>query len=70
MVRDGAKALPFKLLRDELFNPNEISNIESDFQIEDLGIKVSETTLQELCDRRKANHHHVSSVGGCILGEK
>ena len=62
-MRDGAKALPFKLLRDELFNPNEISNIESDFQIEDLGIIASETILKELHDK-KATRHHVSSIGG------
>ena len=27
VVRDGTKLLPFNLLRDELFNPNEARNM-------------------------------------------
>ena len=51
VVHNGTKLLQFKLLRDELFNPTDTSNIESDFLADDLGIVLAETILKEPRDK-------------------
>ena len=64
ILRDRIKFQPMKLLREELFQPTDPSNIETDFLMENMGSILSETMLQELTDKRKATRNHLSEVGG------
>ena len=63
VVRDSTKHLPYKHLRNELFNPQDPSNIESDFLMEAHGTVVAETLLSELNHKIKATRNHLSSAG-------
>ena len=64
IVRDSAKVHPFQMLKEELFNPQDSSNIETDFLPEELGSIVATTLLKEFTDTRKATHNHLSASDG------
>ena len=64
MARSGTKHLPNKVLLEELFQPRDPTNIETDFAMEDMGVMLGDKSIRELLDKIKAAHNHLSSIGG------
>ena len=62
--RDSASLVPCTLLRKEVYDPQDASNIETDFMMKELGEIISNTMLGELRDKKKAKSNHLSSTGG------
>ena len=56
-------------LRSKLLHLEDINNIETDFLIEQLGLVVTKTILQELEDKRKVIHNYLSYIGS-VLSQK
>ena len=52
------------LLRKEVYDPQDASNIETDFMMKELGEIIANTMLEELRDKNKATSNHLSSAGG------
>ena len=64
VVRNLNKELPNRELLNELFYPQDPSNLETDYLLNDHGLLIAETLLNELTDKRKATHNHLSAVDG------
>ena len=56
-----AKAIPYKLLIDEIFDPKENSNIQTNDYMADIIPKLVNALIKELHDPKKATFMHVSS---------
>ena len=52
------------MLKNELFNPQDPSNVETDHLTEELGQIVASTLLREFTDKKKATHDHLSMLHG------
>ena len=64
ILKEEGKELPCNILRKELFDPEEPSNVETEYLMNDLGKIIAQTILKELRDPNKATHNHLSSAGG------
>ena len=63
-MRESGKDLPCHLLRKELFTPDDPSNVDTDYLMNEMGAIFSETILKELRNKNKATHDHLSSLDG------
>ena len=64
VLNNLGKELPHNLLRKEVFHPDEPSNIDTDYLMNELGLVFAEALLTELRDKRKATHNHLYSLDG------
>ena len=64
IVRDQIKHQPHQVVRNELFNPDDASNVETDYLMEEIATIIAETYLKELQDPKKATFKHVSNNDG------
>ena len=58
------KVVPFCMLREELFNPQNEVNIQTNKMMPNIGKIVADALLCELRDPKKATSEHLSSIGG------
>ena len=52
------------MVKNELFNPADPRNVETDRVKDDIGFVVAETLLKELSDEKKETHEHLSMNNG------
>ena len=64
ILKQLGKELPHDLLRKELFDPDDPSNIDTSYLMNEMGIVFATKIIQELRDKRKATHNHLSSLDG------
>ena len=58
------------MLKEELFNQQDASNIETDFLTEEIGSIVATTLLKEFTDTRKSTYNHLSALDGRLSWDK
>ena len=57
-------ATPHIVVKNELFNPDDPSNVETGHMMDDMGIIISETLLKESRDEKKSTFNFLSSNDG------
>lgn len=62
--KSNTKVVPFCMLRDELFNPTQESNCETDSFAIELGIVAAKSMLEELRHPHKVTSKYLSSIDG------
>ena len=56
--RSGAKVMHMQMARSELFNPTNLTNIDTTTRVVGLGMAAMDTLLREFHDPKKASHMH------------
>ena len=64
LLRESSKDLPCNLLRNELFTPDDPSNVDAYYLMNEMGVIFSKTILKELRNKNKATHDNLSSLDG------
>ena len=64
VVRDNIKYQPLLVAKNELFNPTDPINAETDHVMHDIGIILAENLFKELRDETKATCKHLSTNNG------
>ena len=61
-ARNSNKELLNRELLNKIFYSKDPSNLETDFSLDNLSALIAETSIEELIDRIKAAHNHLSAV--------
>ena len=64
ITRIGNKVVPFRLLRDKLFNPEDEDNKATDPFMPELGLTTAQALIDNFKDRRKVTHFYLSAIDG------